>query len=179
VIARYDCIYIEGYLLVNEPLVRTVMERAKRTGLTIALDLSNFNIVNAYKDLLDDLISAYVDILFANESEAQAFTGQTPAEAIGKIADKVDIAVVMLGKEGAMIARKGETVHVAAEEQQPVDTTGAGDHFAAGFLYGLSAGATLEQAGRIGALLAGNAVRVVGPQIPPDRWKQIRSQVNR
>ena len=75
----YHIIYIEGYLIVNEPLVRTTMEKAKRLGLKVALDLSNFNIVNGFKPLLEELIPRYVDILFSNESEAAAYTG-LPAE---------------------------------------------------------------------------------------------------
>lgn len=70
ILSQYDCIYIEGYLLVNEELVRSTMQKAKKLGLKVALDLSNFNIVNAFKGLLDDIIPKYVDILFSNESEA-------------------------------------------------------------------------------------------------------------
>ena len=63
-LSAYQCIYIEGYLLVNEELVRTTMQKAKKLGLKVALDLSNFNIVNAFRGLLDDIIPEYVDILF-------------------------------------------------------------------------------------------------------------------
>lgn len=69
-------------MLVNEELVRTTMQKAKKLGLKVALDLSNFNIVNAFKGLLDDIIPEYVDILFSNESEAEAFTGLKAEEAV-------------------------------------------------------------------------------------------------
>lgn len=75
-LSKYQCIYIEGYLLVNEPLVRSTMEKAKKLGLKVALDLSNFNIVNAFKGMLEDIIPKYVDILFSNESEAEALPGR-------------------------------------------------------------------------------------------------------
>jgi sugar/nucleoside kinase (ribokinase family) len=177
VIAQYDYIYIEGYLLVNEPLVRSTMEKARRRGVKIALDLSNFTIVNAFRDFLEDIIPRYVHILFSNESEAKAFTGLEPEEAIRAIAHKVDVSVVTLGKEGSMIAGNGEIIRVAAEGSKPVDTTGAGDHFAAGFLYGQSAGATLEQSGRIGSMLAGYVIDVIGAQVPPCHWEQIKLKV--
>jgi sugar/nucleoside kinase (ribokinase family) len=177
VIARYNCIYIEGYLLVNEPLVRGAMEKAKQAGLKIALDLSNFNIVNAFREMLDDLIPAYVDILFSNESEAEAFTGMKPEDAVRRMAGMTGIAIVTCGKEGAVVARGGETVKVAAEGGIPLDTTGAGDHFAAGFLYGQSVGASLEQSARIGSMLAGHVIRVIGPQIPGGQWEQIKLKV--
>lgn len=177
VIAQYDTIYIEGYLLVNEPLVRSTMEKAQRHGVKIALDLSNFNIVNAFRGFLEDIIPKYVNILFSNESEAKAFTGLEPREAIEKLSKLVDISIVTLGKEGSMISGKGEFVKISAEGGKPVDTTGAGDNFAAGFLYGQSVGATFEQSGRIGSMLAGYVIDVVGAQVPQSYWEQIKLKV--
>lgn len=90
-LSAYQCIYIEGYLLVNEELVRTTMQKAKKLGLKVALDLSNFNIVNAFRGLLDDIIPEYVDILFSNESEAEAFTGLKAHEAVKVLSEQVEI----------------------------------------------------------------------------------------
>lgn len=174
----YDCIYIEGYLLVNEELVRGTMQKAKRAGLKIALDLSNFNIVNAFHGLLEEIIPEYVDILFSNESEAEAFTGLKAHEAVQVLSGMVEVSLVTLGKEGALVGAGGQVIVVQAEGGKPVDTTGAGDHFAAGFLYGQSVGATLEQSARIGSLLAGYIIDVVGAQIPDDKWEQIKLKVN-
>ena len=103
-LSKYQCIYIEGYLLVNEPLVRSTMEKAKKLGLKVALDLSNFNIVNAFKGMLEDIIPKYVDILFSNESEAEAFTGQKAAEAVHTLSELVEVSLVTLGKEGALLS---------------------------------------------------------------------------
>lgn len=174
----YECIYIEGYLLVNEELVRGTMQKAKRAGLKIALDLSNFNIVNAFHGLLEEIIPEYVDILFSNESEAEAFTGLKAHEAVQVLSGMVEVSLVTLGKEGALVGAGGQVIAVQAEGGKPVDTTGAGDHFAAGFLYGQSVGATLEQSARIGSLLAGYIIDVVGAQIPDDKWEQIKLKVN-
>ena len=178
ILSRYNCIYIEGYLLVNEELVRTTMQKAKKLGLKVALDLSNFNIVNAFKGLLDDIIPEYVDILFSNESEAEAFTGLKAEEAVKVLSGMVEVSLVTLGKEGALVGSKGQVIAVPAEGGKPVDTTGAGDHFAAGFLYGQSVGATLEQSARIGSLLAGYIIDVIGAQIPDDKWEQIKLKVD-
>ncbi len=177
IISQYQYIYIEGYLLVNEPLVRTTMEKAKKHGVKVALDLSNFNIVNAFRGFLEDIIPKYVDILFSNESEAHAFTGLEPEKAIKEISKMVDISLVTLGKEGSMISGNGKIVRIAAEGGKPVDTTGAGDNFAAGFLYGQSVGATIEQSGRIGSMLAGYIIDVVGAEIPRHQWEQIKLKV--
>ena len=105
-LSAYQCIYIEGYLLVNEELVRTTMQKAKKLGLKVALDLSNFNIVNAFRGLLDDIIPEYVDILFSNESEAEAFTGLKAHEAVKVLSEQVEISLVTLGKEGALVGSK-------------------------------------------------------------------------
>ncbi|MDR1454362.1 MAG: PfkB family carbohydrate kinase, partial [Tannerella sp.] len=95
-------------------------------------------------------------------------------EAVQKIAEQVDISVVTIGKRGALVGKGEEVMAVPASGGDPVDTTGAGDNFAAGFLYGLSVNASLEQSARAGALLAGHVIETVGPQIPGDRWDQIR-----
>ena len=172
-----DCIYIEGYLIVNETLVRKTMKKAKRLGLKVALDLANYNIVNAFKELLEEVIPQYVDILFANASEAEAFTGLPAQDAVKQLEQQVDIALVTLGKEGSLIGSHNQFYHIQAEGGKPIDTTGAGDNFAAGFLYGQMVGATLEQSARIGSLLAGYVIDVVGPQIPTDKWEQIKLKV--
>ncbi len=177
ILSAYHCVYIEGYLLVNPELVKTTMQKAKKLGLKVALDLSNFNIVNGFKGLLEEIIPAYVDILFSNESEAEAFTGLKAEEAVLKLSSMVDIALVTVGRNGAYVANKGNLVHVEAEGGKPKDTTGAGDNFAAGFLYGQSIGASLEQSARIGSLLAGYVIDTIGPQIPDDKWGQIKLKV--
>lgn len=177
VLRNYDCIHIEGYLIVNEELVRETMKKAKRLGLKVALDLANYNIVNAYKGLLEEVIPQYVDILFANASEAEAFTGLPAQEAVKALEKQVHVALVTLGKDGSLIGSEGKFYHVDAEGGKPVDTTGAGDNFAAGFLYGQSVGASLEQSAQIGSMLSGYVIDVVGPQVPADKWEQIKLKV--
>ena len=177
VLRNYDCIHIEGYLIVNEELVRETMKKAKRLGLKVALDLANYNIVNAYKGLLEEVIPQYVDILFANASEAEAFTGLPAQEAVKALEKQVHVALVTLGKDGSLIGSEGKFYHVDAEGGKPVDTTGAGDNFAAGFLYGRSVGASLVQSAQIGSMLSGYVIDVVGPQVPADKWEQIKLKV--
>ncbi|MDH6359190.1 adenosine kinase [Parabacteroides sp. PF5-9] len=176
-LSNYHCLYIEGYLIVNEALLRGAVQKAKKLGLKVALDLSNFNIVKSFKRLLEDIIPNYVDILFSNESEAEAYTGQQAEDAVKTLSEIVDIAIVTLGKEGAIVRKKAETIRVKAEGGKPIDTTGAGDHFAAGFLYGQSVGGTLEQSARTGSLLAGHVIDVIGPEIPEFQWEQIKLKV--
>lgn len=178
IISEYDCIYIEGYLIFNEPLVRRAMELGKKNGLWIALDLASFNVVEAKLDFLREIVPQYVDILFSNESEAEMFTGLPAAQAVRTIAKQVEISVVTLGKEGAFIGVGEQVITIPTIGTTPVDTTGAGDHFAAGFLYGFTRSASVKQSGCIGALLAGNIIEVVGAKIPEERWEQIKLKVN-
>ena len=177
-IQSYDCMYMEGYLIANEKLFLPMLTRAKRMGLKVALDLSNFNIVNGFRDLLKEVVPAYVDILFSNESEAFAFTGLPAIEAIDQMAETVDIAVVTVGKDGVWAKQANRKIHQAAISNHVVDTTGAGDHFAAGFLFGYSIDATLEQSAGIGSLLSGRVIETVGAQIPEDRWTQIKLKID-
>ena len=176
-LSGYGVIYIEGYLLVNPELIRETMRKAKALGLKVALDLSNFNIVNAFRGLLEEIIPAYVDILFSNESEAEAFTGLPARQAAEVLSRQVSVSLVTLGKEGALVASDSSLLAVPAEGGKPLDTTGAGDHFAAGFLYGQSVGASLEQSAKIGSLLAGYVIDVIGAQIPDEHWEQIKLKV--
>jgi len=176
-LSGYDCIYIEGYLISNEKLFLPILKRAKNLGLKIALDLSNFNIVNGFKDLLKEVVPEYVDILFSNESEAEAYTGLTAREAIDVISKEVEVSVVTIGKDGVLAKSKDQMIHEAALSSNVIDTTGAGDNFAAGFLYGYSCGATLEQSAKIGSILSGNVIETVGAQISEERWEQIKLKV--
>lgn len=179
ILKDYHFIYIEGYLLVNQDLVRQTMKKAKELGLKVALDLSNFNIVNAFKPLLDEIIPQYVDILFSNESEAEAYTGHGALKAVEELSNQVDIALVTVGKNGALCGHNGKVFHTPAIAGNVVDTTGAGDHFAAGFLYGQSIGASLSQSAEMGSLLAGQIIEIVGAQIPEEAWEKIKLKVNK
>lgn len=177
VLSAYDCIYIEGYLIANERLFVPVLKQAKRLGLKVALDLSNFNVVNGFKELLLEVIPSYVDILFSNESEAEAFAGRQAEKAVSFISRMADISVVTMGSKGALVGCKDGIIRIPVSGGAPVDTTGAGDHFAAGFLYGLSAGRSLEKSARVGSFLAGCVVDIIGAQIPDRQWEQIKLKV--
>ena len=150
---------------------------AKSAGLTIALDLASYNVVDANKEVLNELVDNYIDIIFANEDEARSFTGLEPEAALQNLAKRCDIAVVKIGKEGAYIQQGSRRWHVPAFETEVIDTTGAGDFFAAGFLAGLAKGWDLEKCGKTGALLASEVIKVIGANIETDTWKKIHHQI--
>ncbi|MDX9880920.1 MAG: adenosine kinase [Prolixibacteraceae bacterium] len=174
----YGYLHIEGYLVQNHSLIETAVKMARNAGLKIALDMASFNVVEANLGFLKKLVADYVDIVFANEEEARSFTGFGPEKALYAIAEMCEIAVVKTGAKGSLIKRGNELVRVGAIPARSVDTTGAGDIYASGFLYALAAGYPLEKAGRSGAFLAGKVVEVMGAKIPEDQWPALRKGVS-
>jgi sugar/nucleoside kinase (ribokinase family) len=173
----YDYILIEGFLVQDHKLVRTIAAKAKAAGLTTAIDLCSYNVVEANRDFLNEIITKYIDIVFANEEEAKALTGMEPRKAIDEIASKVKIAVVKLGSKGSMIRSGEATWDIGVIDIKPIDSTGAGDLYASGFLYGLSTGKSLETCGEYGALLSGNVIEFIGSKMSKDRWNIIRAGI--
>lgn len=172
----FDLFLIEGYLVFNKALIMTAASKAKSAGLRVALDLASYNVVEANMDTLNELVDNYVDIVFANEEEAKSFTGLPPEEALKNLAGRCDIAVVKIGKEGAFIQQGMQRIHVPAIGTEVVDTTGAGDYFAAGFLAGLAKEYDLERSGNLGSLLASKVIRVIGAELSPLDWAEIKMQ---
>lgn len=173
----YGYLYVEGYLVQNHDLVRQAMKIAKKRGLKVALDLASYNVVEQNVEFLDEVIRDYVDIVFANQEEAKAFTGLEPEAALSEIAALCEIAVVKVGSKGSLIQR-GKNVHkVGVIEVTPIDTTGAGDLYASGFLYGLINKHPLDVCGSIGSILSGKVIEVVGPKMDNHVWSDIKEMI--
>jgi sugar/nucleoside kinase (ribokinase family) len=175
----YKILYMEGYLINDRSFVEKACRIARDNNMEIALDLASYNVVNEKLSDFQYIISNYVDILFANEEEARSFTGLGPDEALNKIADQVSIAVIKTGKEGSLIKRGEELVKVGALPVLCKDTTGAGDLYASGFLYGYANDLPLEKCGVLGTLLAGNVIEMIGARIPDNKWPAIRKRVSK
>lgn len=169
--------FIEGYLVQNHDLVREAVDRARAQGARICLDLASYNVVEADRDFFGQLL-ADTDVVFANEEEAFAYTRkEDPAEALEVLADVCGTAVVKIGAEGSLLARGDERVRVEALPCRVVDTTGAGDNYAAGFLYGLLRGLPLEGCGRVGSVLASAVVEHVGATLPDASWPGLMERI--
>ena len=176
-----DCLYVEGYLVQSHDLILQAARTAKECGLKVAIDLASFNIVAENLTFLRDLVREYVDIVFANEDEAKTFACEAePLNALQAISELAELAVVKIGTKGALIKRGDEVVHVGImAAARRVDTTGAGDFYAAGFLAGLCEGLSLRQCGTIGAITAGKVIEVVGTTFGEDAWKDIYRLVSK
>lgn len=173
----WDIFYVEGYLVANPTMLKKAIETAKAQGMTIAIDLASYNVVEESHDFLLDLVNNYVDIVFANEKEAFAFTGMEPKAAMNYIAERCDIAVVKIGAKGALVQRGNKIVTVPPMKADVVDTTGAGDMWAAGFLAGLVKGKDLQTCGMMGAIVAKNIIEVVGAKMDSARWDKIHTSI--
>ncbi len=175
IFSGYSYFHIEGYLVQNHELIRRAVELAQEHGLIVSLDMASYNVVEANKDFLLSIITEYVDIVFANEDEARALTGLEPAEALYELSKLAEIAVVKTGSSGSLVKSHQEQYSIGVIDVTPIDTTGAGDLYAAGFLYGLANGKSIRECGELGALLAGNVIEFMGSKMSGERWEQIRT----
>jgi sugar/nucleoside kinase (ribokinase family) len=148
----YQYFHLEGYLVQSHALIKKAVKVARAHGLIISLDTATYNIVSENREFLEELIREYVDILMANESEAEALTGKKADKALDAMADLAEVAVLKMGKDGSMVKRATEKYKIGIEEVKSIDTTGAGDLYAAGFLYGYCNEQSLEVCGKIGYL---------------------------
>ena len=177
--AGYDIFHIEGYLVQNHDLIRHSMKMAKKAGLQVSIDLASYNVVEDNLSFLKEIVSDYVDIIFANEEEALAFTKKEPLEALNEFAKQTSIAVVKIGKGGSHVKSGNDVYHIEARNSNCIDTTGAGDLYAAGFLHGLACDYSLDVCGKMGSLVAGNVVEVVGTKMDEHIWKTINCEIDK
>ena len=173
----YDYFHIEGYLVQNQDLISKAVQMAKAAGCKISIDMASYNVVESNEAFLHNLVENYVDIVFANETEAKSFTKLPPKEALEAISKVCEIAVVKIGKEGSMVQAGNEFHLIESWPANAVDATGAGDTYAAGFLYAHSLGLPLKVCGEIGSIIAAKVVEVVGTKIDVPRWRDAKAEI--
>ena len=163
-------LYTEGYLLYNKNLVQKALRYAKKHGALISFDLSSPRVIRTLEKEIFNLISKDIDILFANEEEAMLLTGLSPQESCRALAKVCPIVVVKVGKDGCWIASKDITFYCKGYPVNALDTTGAGDLFASGFLHAYLEGHPLPICGDWGNRLGSKVVQVIGSELPADQW---------
>ncbi len=171
-VAAASVTYLEGYLF-DPPAAQAAFRRAASAahaaGRQVALSLSDAFCVARHRAAFRDLVSGHVDILFANETEITSlYEKNTFDEAAEAARADVALAALTRSEAGSVILRGSETVTVAAEPARVVDTTGAGDAYAAGFLAGLTSGRSLSECGRIGSLAAAEVISHYGARPEAD-----------
>ena len=170
IVAASKVTYFEGYLW-DPPrakeAIRNCAAIAHEHGREVSMTLSDPFCVDRYREeFLELMRSGTVDIVFSNEHEVMSLYQTASLEtAVDALEADCKLAIITLGERGSIVARKGERVSVSAIEiNELVDTTGAGDLYASGFLYGYTNGHTLESCARLGSLAAGLVIQQIGPR---------------
>jgi sugar/nucleoside kinase (ribokinase family) len=173
----YDYFYIEGYLVQDTAMFEKALRLAYKAGLKICLDLASYNVVDVHVDLFKSMISKYVDILFANEEEIRALTGLAPEEGAVETNEICELVVIKMGAQGSFCVSKGGLIRVGVRPSRAIDTTGAGDLFAAGYIFGHLKGLSPETCGKMGAILAGRVIELIGAKMDESQWEILRREI--
>lgn len=173
-------VHFEGYLFdeLSFSYVEEVMRLAKSEGAIITLDIGCARIAKKYAAEIPGLLKDYVDIIFANESEVKALLELPPNEACIALSQLCRIAVVLIGKEGCLVGTEEGYIHSPGIKVDAIDTTGAGDLFASGFIHGYLKGYDLSDCAWIGNLLGSTVVTTLGAEIPADKWPLLIGQID-
>ena len=145
---KYKYLFLEGYLVQNHILIEQAAKMAKEAGMKVAMDLASYNIILEDHNFCTYLVENYSDI-----------------------------AIVKMGAKGSIIATKEELSEIHAQKANCVDSTGAGDYFAGGFLYGLVNNHNLNQCAEIGSIIAAEVVQVVGTELSREKWIDIKHKI--
>ena len=176
-------VYVEGYLFGGEPnrsAALRAIELAKKHDKKVAFTVSDPFLIQYHKEEFWKLIEGPVDLLFCNLDEARALTGlHDPVECAGEIHRHAENVALTLGPNGSILMHEGEAIPIEGVSVDAVDTTGAGDMYAAGILYGITNGLTWHQAGRLASHAAGRIVSQLGARLKtPFTPEEIRGLIN-
>ena len=154
------------------------MELAHDAGCIISLDMASYNVVESNNAFLHDIVERYVDIVFANETESRAFTKiDDPHAAMVEMCKLCKTSIVKVGKDGSWVKSGDEEYYIPAWPANTIDATGAGDTYAAGFLYAHALGMPLKVCGEVGSIIAAKVVEVIGTKIDIPRWRDAKIEI--
>ena len=179
-VSEADIFHFTGYMWDTQTQKEAVMkalEIASQSGTLVSFDIADHFAVGRNRDTFLSLISNHADIVFANSEEARIlFDNYDAYECCKSMGKLCDIAVVKNGKRGSFISYNKEIIGIHVQgPKKPTDTTGAGDVYAAGFLYGLCKKVPIEKAGNIASFLAGEIIQQWGAQFSVERARQLRT----
>lgn len=159
--------HFEGYMLLgpdSRAMVLDAMALVHRSGGLVSLDVSDPHVVGAITEDLRQIMRQHVDIVFLNADEARALTGKEPEEAVHAVADELGIrtVIVKMGGKGSLVRHDGDLEQIGIRPVKAIDTTGAGDAYAGGYLYGLTQGWDPKRCGELAAAVAALTVSQIG-----------------
>jgi len=161
-------IHIEGYLFEPPGLLDACMkalEIAKRNNVIVSIDLADPGLIDRIRPIFETVAREYANIIFVNEHEAKAFAMSEQEQALDYLSKFCDIAIVKLGQDGSLIKSDGVVYRIPVFGTEVVNTNGAGDMYAAGVLYGITRGFSLERSGKIGSYVSSKVVSQVGARL--------------
>lgn len=168
-IRKAGYLYVEGYLFTGEATKAAALksiELAKKNNVKVAFTVSDPFLIQHHRDEFLELIEGPVDLLFCNLEEARSLTGMHDAiEAAREIHRHAENVALTLGRNGSILMHDGEVIAIEGVTVEPVDTTGAGDMYAAGLLYGITSGMTWKQAGHLASHAAARIVTQLGARL--------------
>jgi len=177
VIPRSRFLHVTGYVFTGGRMsdtARQALEHARAHGVKVSFDVADPWVVRTHRDLMWEIIERYASVVFTNAEEARALYDVPPEEAIDRLAEKCEVAVVKLGQRGSLVRSGGRTSQIEVFPVKAVDTTGAGDAYAGGFLHGLVKGYDLERCGRLASRVAAETVTQSGAVVTlPGRLLEI------
>lgn len=179
-IKRSKFLYTSGYVLDSPDLRVTMyhaMDIAKENGVKIAFDMADPGVIERNRREIQNIIENYADVIFANEIEAEKYTGKKPDEAVKILGKNVDIAVVKVGEGGSYIRSKEKSFKVDITPIKAVDSTGAGDLYAAGFLYALARGSNVNIAANVASFVSSNIVKQYGTRLEVSLKEQVETMI--
>ena len=175
--------YFTGYMwdtISQQKATKKVLDLCREKGKKIAFDLADPFAVGRYRETFMNLVSEYCDIVFANSEEARFLLDNYDAyECCRSLGKLCSLAIIKNGKKGSFISDNGKIYEIPLYgTSKPVDTTGAGDTYAAGFLYGFLNGYDTETSGRIASYLAGEIISQIGAQFTSDKIIELKEYVD-
>jgi sugar/nucleoside kinase (ribokinase family) len=175
---RGAILYLEGFLLRDRGFFMACLESARQADMDIAIDLASYGLVGVERGFLLEIVPEYASYLFANEDEFCALADLPLEEGLDFLADSGPAFVVKLAERGAVYAQGALRVGSPVRAQSPLDSTGAGDAFAAGFLAGVAKGFPPERCLRLGNRIAEEVIRVPGLAVDTDRLRAALTSVS-
>lgn len=171
--SSYTHLLVDGYLVPREEFIQALMASKEIRHMKMVFDMASSHIAEGQRELLKRLIRNHVDILFANDLEAFAYTGNEPERGIRSMAKDCEMVVIKQGAKGSMIQRGEEFYTIAAAPANVIDSTGAGDMYAAGFLYGLLKNYHLTHCAKIASFLASKVLETEGARLSFEKWREL------
>ncbi len=171
-------LYIEGYLVTSEQAIDAIkksISHCKKNNVKISLTFSDLSMVKYFKEKFNEILTEKIDLLFCNREEAMTFTGEKDfINCCNNLLNLSETLIITNGKEGSNIITKSENIFIKPHVVKAIDTVGAGDTFAGGFLFGVTNGLDFQKAGELASKLSSKVVTKLGPRLDKEIIDEIK-----